>query len=325
MALAYASWPILQLGPGRAQFFDQDLVLEYSGPISAPAREPLLEACEAALISAPARSIKKYPGLYWNPADEGLREFLSNCRQRIGLAGGLRCFSREALPVEALRCGGDWSAAFPMFRMHPIDAGLESRPVLAESASPVPENSPPEDGGSLRKLVWFNPAGEPELPAARAEAEAVFAMLEQAPGPSRFVARELTDHEWYELYDSHDVVFYYGHGQSVGGHPAILTRNGRAPFFAPVPAAVGPEVSTRRCLVFAACLAGGGEVVFRNRNGAVIYPICRLADRPSRFLLDFCQAFLSEKSIPDAMFAASRLDAIGGDMRRFVFRLQGAD
>ncbi|MEQ9367315.1 MAG: hypothetical protein RIF32_23995 [Leptospirales bacterium] len=313
-----SGWPILALSPGRAQLFDRDRVLEYTGSIGAPEREALLEQCDAAFFAPgsvrPAQREESGEGLYWDPPGRELREFLSFCRASAVNAGGLRCATREAfpLPLEALRLGGEWSTAFPIARMHARDASLGLAAVT------------PDAPGPPRKLVWFNPAGKPELPVARAEAEAVFEILEQSPGPARFIARGLSDHEWYELYDSHDVVFYYGHGQSVAGHPAILTRNGRAPFFAPL--ADEPESSEsadRRCLVFAACLSGGAQVVFRNQSGAVVYPLCRLADRSSEYLPDFCRAFAQGASVPAALLAAARADAARGDLRRFLFRLQG--
>ena len=235
-------------------------------------------------------------------------------------AGGLRVHVRSPLPLEALRCGGDWAASFPIVRMQAIDAGVANFAGTIQSTSYGGEG---EIAGSpeLRKLVWFNPAGEPTLPCARTEAEKIFEILERAPGPTRFLARALNDHEWYELYDSHDVIFYYGHGLTVGGHPAILSRNGRAPFFAPV--AANPERAAGRLLVFAACLSGG-QTSFRNHTGAVVYPTCRLADRPSDFLIEFCEAWRSGLRIPAAFAAAARRDEAAGDMRRFVFRLQGA-
>ncbi|MCR9144337.1 MAG: hypothetical protein NXI24_18970 [bacterium] len=321
-------WPILSFHPGRAQFFDRDCALEYSGSLAAPERGTLLEQCDAAFADAktaadPDRREDIAGRLHWDPADRELREFLSLVRERARQAGGLRLVSREALqlPAEALRLGGEWSTSFPIVRMHARDAGLGFGDAYAHASSEEPGGRRP-----YRKLVWFNPAGEPELPAARSEAQAVFDQLEQAPGPTRFIARSLSDHEWYELYDSHDLVFYFGHGETVAGHPAILTKNGRAPFFAPPGfGASGANGAGRRCLVFAACLRGGEQLLFRNQAGAIVYPVCRLADRPAEFLLDFCRALAKGgASIPEAMLAACQADAASGDIRRFLFRLQGA-
>ena len=330
MPPAHASWPILAFGPGRAQLFEADGVLDYAGPIAYSPRESLLEELDASIAEALGTSDRNLADhlkrIFWEPADRELRDFLRVCGQRGRAAGGLRVASREthSPPVESLALDGEWSRDFPILRMHAQDAGL---------AAAVPGTSAVDAGGSgadvsqrapserraLRKLVWFNPAGEPPLPAARREAETVFEIMQEFEGHARFVGRALSDHEWYELYDSHDLVF---HGQSVAGHPVIDTKNGRAPFFAPTGA--GASNTGGRCLVFAACLTGGEQTYFRNQSGAILYPVCRLADRPSAFLTDFCRKLLTGRAASLAVHAAARADAERGDVRRFLFRLQGA-
>ncbi len=346
MPPAHASWPILAFGPGRAQLFEADRVLEYAGPIGFTPRESLLEELDASITERSTESMEVSRGsrpqvadrlkrIFWEPADRELRDFLRACGQRARAMGGLRLVSRESYspPVESLAVDGEWSRDFPILRMHAQDASLAatsseaSRNISLEAAgaggSAEDESSEwPQKRRALRKLVWFNPAGEVALPAARREAEAIFAIMQEYDGPARFVGRTLGDHEWYELYDSHDLVFYYGHGQSVAGHPVIDTKNGRAPFFAPTGA--GPSNNSGRCLVFAACLAGGEQTYFRNQSGAILYPVCRLADRPSAFLADFSRSLLAGRPAPLAVHAAARADADRGDVRRFIFRLQGA-
>ena len=47
--------------------------------------------------------------------------------------------------------------------------------------------------------------------------------------------------------------------------------------------------------------SGGERSLFRNQSGAVLYPVCRLADRPSEFLTDFCRSFLQDRDAPAAV------------------------
>ena len=309
-------WPVLEAAPGRSVLVGAgpvfDTALEFTGALSGPLPagrdlEQLLTDSEADL--ARGRTIDPQPFL-WQPASHAAQQFLEICHAEALRAGGLYVYDRQGLAIECLHTGGDWAASFPLVRMQARDASV---------ARPVGSPSGPATTQETNVLVFYNPAGEPALPEARREAERLVNCFSEKQINVHYVARTLLDHEWYELYLAHQVVFYFGHGHNVSGHPAIETRDGLAPFFAPIE--TGGE--SDGLLVFAACLQGGATLRFRNQGGAILYPICRLADRPSGYVLDFAQALLEGETIPTARWRAARQDAAAGDLRRYVFRLQG--
>ncbi len=268
--------------------------------------------------SGPPLSKEDFRKLTWRPGSESAA-FLRLVHRRALGAGGLRFSGLENPPLESLRLHGaegeDWAAAFPIVRMnersHLTDEEHDFR-------SPV----------RRRILIYVNPAGEPALPEAAREGQEILALLEAA-GPGlevRYIARNLSEHEWFEAVADADVVLYFGHGRNIGGYPAIPlgargTVDGYAPFF-PGTVLGGPEPSL---FVFAACLPDAGELSF-DRQGTFVYPVCRIADRPSRFVRDFCeQLFVGESAGSPALafHTACRRDREHGDIRRFLFRLQG--
>ncbi|MBL8018943.1 MAG: hypothetical protein JNM27_04680 [Leptospirales bacterium] len=286
------SWPILQFEPGGTSFLVNGECIRI--PISAtfpPSRFLALEQAERDL--ALGRHLDNADSLLWNPP-ERLRELLAFAFECANASGGLRVSSRVGCPpIEAISTANRvWCETFPILHLSNLGSLDGFRP--AERAD-------------LHTLVYFNPAGEP-LPIARKEAEQFCREGENVRG----IFRTISEEELAAEIRSADRIIYLGHAKCVAGRPAVPGPEGFIPF---VPREAGP-VATRSFLLLA-CLEAAEQLIIP--GGRFIRPVCRIADRRSEFPLK-----LMADSGPAGFLAACQNDALAGDVRRFIYRLQGS-
>lgn len=214
-------------------------------------------------------------------------------------AGGLRVFTDLASPpVEALPADlhgeRSWSELFPVVR-------------VGRTAGPAKHV---EDSSEV--LIYCNPAGD-ALPEARKEAEL---LLSRYSGRAQAFFRTLNKEELEDAVRSSSLVFYSGHARLIEGHVAIPGKSGWMPL---ISRAAGPLSS--KAFVLNACLEDGAR--FAGPGGLFIHPIARIADRPTAFLFDLLDAWKTRAEVSEAFHHACREDARRGDIRRFVYRMQG--
>jgi hypothetical protein len=284
-----ARWPLLHFDQ-ETLFFDEAECLTLPHPIHYPAnRASLLAQLEQDLARG-----RRVDRPFWNvPA--GCDAFFAHVRQRAERAGGLRVYSNGASPpVEALALEAQsWAELFPIVRV--------GRPV-----------EQPHGAAGDGVLIYCNPEGE-DLPLARAEADE---MLRRFSGRAQAFFRTLAREELDEQIRTSSLVFYFGHARLIEGHTAIPTATGWMPLLS---RSSGPLSS--RTFVLSACLEDGAR--FAGPGGLFIHPVSRLADRPSRFLQDLFDAWTAPGELSAAWLRACTLDCERGDIRRFIYRLQG--
>lgn len=285
-----ARWPLLQFGPETLFFFEAEC---YSLPhsITAPAGRALLLA---QLEQDLARGRRIEAPVWAAPA--GCESFFGLVRDSALRAGGLRVFSDQASPpVEALAAEmhATWSELFSIVRVG------RAAPFAREKRSPD-------------VLIYCNPAGE-ALPEARREAEE---LLSRYAGKAEAFFRTLSREELEESIRRSSLVFYSGHAKLIEGHVAIPSAAGWMPLISR-----GAGSLTSKAFILNACLEDGAR--FAGPGGLFIHPIARIADRPSAFLFDLLDSWKTEGELGEAFRNACILDAKRGDVRRFVYRMQG--
>lgn len=298
--------PLLALAPGFRALYAGGQVLEYDGALAAPdaAYLKLLESAEYERARERAADPDR---LVWRPAGEALRRFFRACEQHACAAGQLLIHSRlePPAPLEALKIDeGDWASRFALVRLNP------------QRADTPPPVSVPVARARPRLLVYWNPGGGDPLPAARREAEDAAASFE-ASADVRFVARSLSAGELEEAIAAADCLCYYGHGRSAAGQALVPAGREWAPLVSAAAAMAGPL----DWIVYQACHEG--EEALRPRGArAVLYPACRIADRPTEYNRALLAALGAGIDLPRAARAAATADAQAGDVRRFMFRVQ---
>ena len=307
------TWPLLSLLGSRAVLYESGQALTHRfAPLNFQDRIKLLEDGEERLARGKPVTPDEF---HWHPGDAGLARFLTHCRERALATGGLRLHALlgDDIPLEALPASKDGNAgaqgdpaiirlteiAFEKYLGHPAAPA----PAIGETPDPP------------RVLIYFNPHEEPELPAAREESRVLAEKLD-GRCDDRYIARALDETEWRGHLEWADVVFYFGHGRNISGAPAIPSPSGWMPFG---PAGVA---LARKAFFFSACYRGPAAGT-RVPGGCALFPLCRLADRPAPFLGDLVDNWLSGAELWRAYRHAVEQDARVGDMRRFVFQLQG--
>ncbi|MCB1326439.1 MAG: hypothetical protein H7A21_05845 [Spirochaetales bacterium] len=308
------AWPVLVVEPDRARLISGVSSFLFEGPLGPSPRErtQLLEDAELALARNDRESL---PLLAWQaPAGTG-SEFLKVVETHAVRAGGLRVAGsyHENLPFEALGKGATyWIDHFSVLR-------------LPEEGAPRSTAVPPS---MPRILIVGNSASESpagELTHVRTEAQEIaeaFLSIEEKSLPEaqvRLLLRTPGEHEFTQLMAEHDICFYLGHGRRIGGFPAVLLQEGWCPLISEA----GGHTSENRLVVFGACLEGEGRLRFPG-SGAAVYPIARLADRASVMLPTLARALAAGDPIWKAFARACAEDRQSGDIRRLLFRLQGA-
>lgn len=284
-----ARWPLLYFDQ-ETLFFDEAECLTLPHPIHYPANR----ASHLAQLEQDLARGRRVDHPFWKvPA--GCESFFSEVRRRAERAGGLRVYSPGASPpVEAIALeASSWAELFPIVRV--------GRPVEQPGSAPA-------DG----VFIYCNPQGE-ELPQARREAEQ---MLERFSGRAQAFFRTLNREEIDELIGASALIFYFGHARLIEGHTAIPGQTGWMPL---ISRAAGSLCG--KAFVLAACLEDGAR--FAAPGGLFIHPVSRLADRPSRFLPDLLDAWKAPADLAAAWLRACSLDSECGDIRRFVYRMQG--
>ncbi len=208
-------WPLLSVTPGRLQLIQDLQAVELPGTLAPSDLRSAFEACETARARYTARRLDDARSdllarLAWRPADPAVREFLTLAFARAADAGGLRLLADEALPIECLRdCGGDWSTAFPTVRLM---RGAADRLPAASGTARSADSGTGSDASPRRVLIWSNPEGTPELPAAQAEADLARELFEVPGFTVRWLGRHLSEGDWHAAVAESDIVLYYGHG-----------------------------------------------------------------------------------------------------------------
>lgn len=297
--------------------YDRSGVTVLPAALGAPAgRVRTLEALEADLARGRAVSTET---LRWRPESPERIAFLADVRAAAREGQGLRFhgYIGEDAPLEACAPGDedDWTTEFPILRLsqRPAGAGLYAgrrRGDVLEPRSPDPDGRP---ANSAAVLIYSNPLGD-ELPGAREEAERARELF--AGAGTHFIGRPLGETEWRHAFESARLILYFGHGKNVSGLPAIPGPEDWLPF---VPAGSPGG----RMIFFNACLDGGSGGL-RTPGHFCIHPICRIADRPAPFASVLLRAWRDLGDPARAFVAAARADRDAGDLRRFVFRMQGS-
>ena len=304
-------WPLLSLLGSRAVLYPpRGAPLQYeAAPAGQENRGRILEEIELDL----ARGKNPDPTrVYWSVPEKNLRRFLETCRRLGWEAGGLRqhaLFGAD-LPLEALARSSEEKKELMVLRLREQSFGDQGAGEPEEESSSV--------GRPPRVFIYFNPLGDPPLPHAREESSLAYDLFQER-AETRYLGRPLSGEELNEHYSWADIILYFGHGKQVGGLPAIPGAQGFFPF---PDLGGGPADYPGKIAIFAACLEKEAPPP-AFAAGAALYPACRIADRASPFLGDLFRSWAGGRDLMGAFRVASESDAARGDIRRFIFRLQG--
>ncbi len=285
-----ARWPLLHFDQ-ETLFFNEAECLTLPHPVHYPAnRASYLAQMEQDLARG-----RRVDHPFWKvPA--GCESFFAQVRHCAERSGGLRVYCNGASPpVEALaQEARSWAELFPIVRV--------GRPV----------EQIPAAGRTDGVLIYCNPQGE-DLPRARAEAEETLARFS---GRAQAFFRTLGREELDEQIAASCMIFYFGHAKLIEGHTAIPGQTGWMPLISRAAGSL-----SCRTFVLSACLEDGAR--FAGPGGLFIHPVSRVADRPSRFLADLLDGWTAPAELSAAWLRACRLDSERGDIRRFIYRMQG--
>lgn len=264
--------------------------LEGTPPIPADLVERLEDA-EARAASGRVISPWSVPVLpFWEQlADVAVESGGLRVHDPFGLCPPLLAFLPLVRPVVVLHLSA------------PRSAGLQSLPV---SSTP-------------KFLVWHNPLGEPALPEARAEAEAIAMQIQRAGFEAEWSSLPMQSGELLERTAEVDAVVYTGHGIQNAGALAVrcADRIVDSPEWLSGPH--GPEV-----FFFGGCLEERSSL--RNWQGPLfVGPECRIADRACRLMMDTISGWLLQTDLYSALGAAMQSNANEEDCRWRTVRLQG--
>lgn len=310
-------WPVLSLLGGSSVLLTGGEARLFSNPIIvSESRSALLESGEFDLARGRAIDLA---ALFWKPSSLQARHFLEFCLQSARQMGGIRIHSLFGmdLPLEALEREDERDESSPIFLR--LQEMIFQGPAFPAPLAPGPvdEESRKPESGRRNIFVYFNPAGDRPLPQARSDSEEMVNLL-LSSGDVNYTARSLSEGELHEKIDRAEIVFYFGHGKTIEGFPAIPSPEGWIPF-STRPAG---EIESRKIFIFAACLEERALPAYFP-PGCAVYPCCRIADRKSDFVADLIGAWIEGYSFLGAFQRARILDKRKKDIRRFVFRIQG--
>ena len=314
------TWPHLFLLGNRALYTRGGESLRIDRPLTPPpAYTGRLEEAEAllAIRTDPEARRSLNQKLLWQDPDPVARQFLEFCYTRAVENGGiyLHPYLGQDLPLEALARAARDERPILVLRVR------ENEFIPGQPEEPEFATLPGGSERKIRALVYYNPLAEPALPMAETQALQIHAELAEVC-EARYIARGLRAAELEENYLEADIIYYYGHGREVQGHPVIPAPGGWIPL---LEQNYAPERYHSKILIFGACLDGAADRLGLPQflAGVALYPVCRIADRNAGFLENMTRAWRQGNSLITAYRRALEADSDRSDIRRFIFNLQG--